>query len=122
MIDVRAVPQRLEQRVGEAQHHQVLHCLFAEIVVDAVDLPFREHLADRRVDRLRGSEVLAQRLLKHQPRHRRHQPGASQVGRGRAEQVRRGRQIEHAHDRLPVLQQGLQRLEGLGLGRVHADV
>ena len=38
VVDVVAVPHRLENRVGEPQHEQVLHRLFAEIVVDAVDL------------------------------------------------------------------------------------
>ena len=33
----------------------------------------------------------------------------AEVGRGRAEQIRRRRQIEHAHHRLPVLERGLQR-------------
>lgn len=33
-----AVPQRLEHKVGEAQHRQVLNQLLAQIVVDAVDL------------------------------------------------------------------------------------
>ncbi len=122
MVDMRAVPQRLEQRVGEAQHHQVLHRLFAEIVVDAIDLPLGEHLADRLVDRARRSKVLAQRLFQHQPRHRRHQLVAPEVGRGRAEQIRRRRQVEHPHHRLPVLERRLQRPEGVGLGGIHADV
>ena len=122
MIDVRAVPQRLEQRVGEAQHHQVLHRLFAEIVIDAVDLPLREHLADRLVDGARGGQILAQRLFQHQPRDRRHQLATAQVGRGWAEQVRRGRQIEHAHDRLPILQGRDQRAVAVRLGRIHPDV
>jgi hypothetical protein len=36
-IDVAPVPDRFEDHVGEAQRHDVLHRLFAEIVVDAVD-------------------------------------------------------------------------------------
>ena len=35
VVDVLRVPQRLEQRVGEAQRQQVLHRLLAEVVVDA---------------------------------------------------------------------------------------
>ena len=37
VIDVAAVPDRLEDRVGETQHHDVLRGLLAEEVVDAVD-------------------------------------------------------------------------------------
>ena len=38
MVDVVAVPERLEDRVGEARHQDVLHGLLAEVVIDAVDL------------------------------------------------------------------------------------
>jgi hypothetical protein len=44
--DVRRAPQRFQDRVPEAQHHQVLHGFLAEVVVDAVDLRFGEVLAD----------------------------------------------------------------------------
>ena len=44
VIDRRRVPQRLEQRIREAQREQVLHRLFAEVVVDAEDAVFVEHL------------------------------------------------------------------------------
>ena len=37
-----AFHKRLEQGVAEAQRHQVLHRLLAEVVVDAVDLPLGE--------------------------------------------------------------------------------
>ena len=40
VVDVRGVPQRLEQRVREAQRQQVLHRFFAEVVVDAEHLVF----------------------------------------------------------------------------------
>ena len=40
VVDVAAVPDRLEDSVGEAERHDVLHGLFAEIVIDAVDLLF----------------------------------------------------------------------------------
>ena len=44
------VPQRLEQRVGEAQRQQVLDRLLAEIMVDAEDLLLGEDGGDRVVD------------------------------------------------------------------------
>jgi hypothetical protein len=36
-LHVVTVPDRLEQRVGEPEHHQVLHGLLADEVVDPVD-------------------------------------------------------------------------------------
>ena len=48
VIDVRVIPKRLEQDVGEAQRHQVLHRFLAEIVVDAENIALEEHRADRR--------------------------------------------------------------------------
>ena len=38
VVDELAVPDRLEDAVGEPQHQQVLHRLLAEVVVDAEDL------------------------------------------------------------------------------------
>ena len=38
VIDVPTVPDRLEDPVAEAEHHDVLHGLFAEIMIDAVNL------------------------------------------------------------------------------------
>src|SRR5690606_30875229 len=38
VINVVAVPQGLEQRVGEANGEQVLHGLFAEVMVNAINL------------------------------------------------------------------------------------
>jgi hypothetical protein len=63
--DVRRAPQRFQDRVPEAQHHQVLHGFLAEVVVDAVDLRFGEVLADRLVDLDRRREVGAERLFQH---------------------------------------------------------
>src|ERR1700727_2372962 len=37
IVDVVSVPHRFEQRVAEAEDEDVLHCLFAEIVVNTVD-------------------------------------------------------------------------------------
>ncbi len=50
VIDVVAIPDRLENRVGEPQHEQVLHRFFAQIVIDAVDLALAEHGVNGRVE------------------------------------------------------------------------
>ena len=42
MVDVVPVPDRLEHSVGKAQHQNVPHGLFAEIVIDPVDLALVE--------------------------------------------------------------------------------
>jgi hypothetical protein len=48
LLDVARVPQRLEQRVAEAQREQVLHAFLAEVVVDAVDALLVEAMRRRR--------------------------------------------------------------------------
>ena len=45
VIDVFVVPQRFEQGVGKAQDHKVLNHFFAQVMVDAVNLFFREGAA-----------------------------------------------------------------------------
>ena len=42
LIHVVAIPQRLDDAVSKAQDQEVLHSLFAEIVIDAIDLIFVE--------------------------------------------------------------------------------
>ena len=57
VVDVTADPQRLEYGVGETQGQHVLHGLFAEVVVDAVDLVLGEDLVQGGVElagRFRG--------------------------------------------------------------------
>ena len=46
VVDVRAIPDRLEQGVREPQRQDVLDRLLAEVVVDAEDRLGREDLAD----------------------------------------------------------------------------
>ena len=48
VVDVVAVPDRLEHAVGEAQRQQVLHRLAADVVVDAEDLLLLEDGVDER--------------------------------------------------------------------------
>ena len=63
MVDEVAVPDRLEQAVGEAEGQDVERRLLAEEVVDAEDLVLVEHLVELRVERLRAGQVGAERLL-----------------------------------------------------------
>ena len=49
-VDVAAIPQGLKDAVAEAKDHDVLHRLFAEVVIDAVNLVFVQDLLDLSVE------------------------------------------------------------------------
>jgi len=63
VIDVQPVPQRLEQQVGETKDEQVLHRLFAQVVVDAKYVLVIEDAAQDAVQMLRGLQVVAKGLF-----------------------------------------------------------
>ena len=63
VADVAAVPERLENRVGETQHHQILGGFLTEVVVDAVGVLFREGLVDDLIEVLGGFEIGAEGFL-----------------------------------------------------------
>ena len=65
MIDVAAIPDRLENAVGKAEDQDVLNGFFAEVMIDAVDLFFREDLSDFAVQRYGRFEVRPEGLLDH---------------------------------------------------------
>ncbi len=68
MIDGTAVPVIDEQGVGKAQRQQVEDRLFAEIVVDTIDLALFKKLADLVVDFTGRFQRGAQRLFHHHAR------------------------------------------------------
>ena len=63
VVDVLAIPQRLEQAVGKAQRHDVLDRLLAEEMVHSIDLMLLQRLQDRGVERLGRGQVMPERLL-----------------------------------------------------------
>ena len=63
MIDVAAVPDRLEDAVAEPEREDVLDGLLPEIVIDAIDLRLAQHLQDLVVERTGGFEIVPERLL-----------------------------------------------------------
>ena len=67
VVDEVAIPDRLEQRVGEPQRHQVLDRFLTEVVIDPEDLGFVEHLQQLGVELPGGGEVIPERLLDHDP-------------------------------------------------------
>src|SRR5947208_16037742 len=56
-LDVVAVPDRLEERVREAEDEEVLHRLLPEVVVDAEDARLVEDFVQRLVEGLRRGEI-----------------------------------------------------------------
>ncbi len=118
VVDVRAVPHRLEHRVGETKRQQVLHRLLAEIVVDAEDVILAEHRADGVVDRVGARAVLAERLLDDDARAHRHQSRRAEFLGDWPEQFGAGGEVERAN--AFVRAQALLQLGPAGLAR-HVD-
>ena len=121
VVDVVAVPERLEQHVGKAQRREVLHGLLAEVVIDAEDLPLLEDRSDLVVNRPRRREIVADRLLQHHARVGCHQPGGAQAYTGLAEQLRRGREVKHP-DAVAVVELGHQLAPALGFRGICGDI
>ncbi|MNZ57695.1 hypothetical protein D3C78_756800 [compost metagenome] len=122
VIDVPGAPHRLEQGIGEAQRHQVLHRLLAEVVIDAEHPRFVEHMADRLVDRLRRFQRVAERLFQHDAGFRAGQAGDGEVLRDGREQRRRGRQVVHQHASFTALQRPAQAAEVGALAGIHGEI
>ncbi len=66
MVDEIAVPDRLENAVGQAERQDVLDRLFPQVMVDAIDLRLAEDRLDRVVQVARARQVDAERLFDHQ--------------------------------------------------------
>ena len=62
-----AVPDRLEQSIGEPQNEDVLDRLLSEIVVDAIELVFVEDTEQVMIELARRREISAERLLDDDP-------------------------------------------------------
>ena len=65
---VVAIPDRLQERIGEAEIEDVHDRLFSEEVVDAEDRVFREHRARDLVEFPRRGQVASERLFDNNPR------------------------------------------------------
>lgn len=105
VVDVVGVPERLIERVGKPQRHQVLHGFLAEIVIDAEDLFFLEHLADRVVQFECRGQVAADRLLDDDARRFGDQLVIADLFRDVAENARCNGQVEGADAILAVVEQ-----------------
>ena len=67
MVDVLRLPDRLEQNVGKAHGHQVLHRLFAQVMVDPVNLRFVEILSQGGIQSARADQVAAKGFFQNDP-------------------------------------------------------
>ena len=63
MVDVAAVPDRLENEIAKTEDKDVSHRLFSKVVIDAVDLTLAEDLSNFTVELHRRLKVAAERLL-----------------------------------------------------------
>jgi hypothetical protein len=67
VVDVIAIPERLDDVVGKPENQNVLHGFFAEVMVDAVDLIFVEDLLEFFVELTRGLQIVSERLFDDDP-------------------------------------------------------
>ena len=58
VVDVAAIPYRLENSVGEAEGQDILDRLFSQVVIDAVDLALRNNAQQLLVQGLGGIEIV----------------------------------------------------------------
>ena len=66
-LHVGPVEQGLDHRVGEADEEHVLHGIKGQPVIDPEDCLFREVRVHRGVELLRAGDIVAERLLHHDP-------------------------------------------------------
>src|SRR5436190_18520302 len=67
VVDPLAIPEWLEDRVGEAQYQHVLHGLLAQVVIDAEDLVLGEEAEDELIEMRCRFEITPERLLDDNP-------------------------------------------------------
>jgi hypothetical protein len=113
--DVIAVPDRLEQSIGEPQNENVLDRFLSEVVIDAIELVLVEGIEEVMIELARWREISAERLLDDDPTPRTvflaREARASELAGDRSECRRRGCQVEQAIAVGPTL--GLDPLQGL---------
>src|SRR5438067_12962685 len=59
MVNIILIPERLKDAVGEAESQNILHSLFAHVVIDTVDLVFMENARQISIKFLSRSKVMA---------------------------------------------------------------
>ena len=92
--EVVSVPHRLEHRVGEAQVQDLFEAHLAEEVVDPIQLRLLHEPVQFSGQRARGGDIVAERLLHHDPGALAEQLRACEALHDRREQRRRYLQVE----------------------------
>ena len=67
VIDVVPVPDRFEDGVCKSEDQDVLHGLFAKVVVDSINLTFTKDLVNHIVEGTSGGKVSSERFLDYNP-------------------------------------------------------
>lgn len=122
VVDLIVAPHRLQQGIGEAQGHQVLHGFLAQVVVDAEYLVFLQHCANRFVDGGSRFQRMADRLFQHDARFGVGQAGVMQVLGNRYEQVGGGGQVEDTRQAARFAQVARQAAEVGALRSIHGEI
>src|SRR3981081_1898500 len=63
MVDVAAVPDRLEHRVTQAENQQVLGGFFSEIMIDPIDLMLLQNRGKFGIQFAGGGYIMSDRLF-----------------------------------------------------------
>src|SRR5579871_5062820 len=67
VINIAPVPDWLENAVPETKHHDVLDCFLAQVMIDAIDLPFVQRLRNFTVQSFGGVEIAPEGFLDDDP-------------------------------------------------------
>src|SRR5690242_8548549 len=59
-LDMMAIPERFQERIGEAEEEQVVHRQLAQVMVDAEDRLLVEGAEQRAVERLCREEIVTE--------------------------------------------------------------
>src|SRR5712691_10593374 len=116
MGHVGAVPQGLEDAVGEPEHEDVLDRLLAEVVIDPIHLLLTEGFREQAVQLAGALRVVAERLFDDDARPAvllARQPGGAEVADDRPVEARRRRAVEEpvARTAVPLLERGQRVVE-----------
>src|SRR5260370_8722577 len=68
VIDILPIPERFPNAVGKTKYQQILHGLFAEIVIDTINLIFFEDQSEFRIEFQSALQIMSERLLNYDPR------------------------------------------------------
>ena len=101
-FDELPIPQRLEKRIGKAEKEQVLHRVFAQVVVDAKNVCFPEDAVHHPVQCLRCGKIMSERFLDHDARALGATRFAEPMNDGLEQAGRDGEIVQSAASRCPV--------------------